>query len=176
MPRRESWKQAHAQRKALSMEARKGSTPRIVAGVDGSPSSLAALRWAVRQAELTGATVDAVIAWHYPVLPVPVGPALVAMIDSADFQKAVDATVTEAISSALDSGSDVQVIPRVREGNAAQVLLDAAADADLLVVGSRGHGGFTEALLGSVSQHCVHHAECAVVIVRESKGDGCRAS
>ena len=52
-----------------------GTAPRIVAGVDGSESSLAALRWAVRQAELTGATVEAVIAWHYPVLPVPVRPA-----------------------------------------------------------------------------------------------------
>lgn len=69
----------------------------------------------------------------------------------------------------MDPGSDVRVIPRLREGNAAQVLLDAAADADLLVVGSRGHGGFAEALLGSVSQHCVHHATCPVVIIRESK-------
>jgi nucleotide-binding universal stress UspA family protein len=52
------------------------------------------------------------------------------------------------------------------EGNAAQVLLDASDGADLLVVGSRGHGGFTEALLGSVSQHCVHHAHCPVVVIR----------
>ena len=57
------------------MTGNRGTTPRIVAGVDGSASSLAALRWAVRQAELTGATVEAVIAWRYPVLPVPVGPA-----------------------------------------------------------------------------------------------------
>ena len=57
----------------------------------------------------------------------------------------------------------------VREGNAAQVLLDAAQGADLLVVGSRGHGGFTEALLGSVSQHCVHHAQCPIVIVRADR-------
>ena len=54
----------------------------------------------------------------------------------------------------------------VIQGNAAQVLLDVARDADLLVVGSRGHGGFTGALLGSVSQHCVHHAPCPVVVVR----------
>ena len=55
---------------------------------------------------------------------------------------------------------------RAVEGNAAQVLLDASDGADLLVVGSRGHGGFTEALLGSVSQHCVHHAHCPVVVIR----------
>ena len=140
-----------------------------MAGVDGSPSSLAALRWAVQQARLTGATVDAVIAWHYPVLAVPVGPAPAAMLDTADFEKAADEVLTDAISAAVEISSDVRVSAQVKEGNAAQVLLDAAAGANLLVVGSRGHGGFAEALLGSVSQHCVHHAPCPVVIVR---GDG----
>ena len=110
------------------MSEHNGTAPRIVAGVDGSPSSLAAMRWAVRQAELTGATVDAI--------------------------------------SATVGASRVRVSAQVKEGNAAQVLLDAASGADLLVVGSRGHGGFAEALLGSVSQHCVHHAPCAVVVVR----------
>ena len=147
------------------MAEHNGTAPRIVAGVDGSPSSLAALRWAVRQAEFTGATVDAVIAWHYPVLAVPMGPAPVAMLDTADFEKGADETVSNAISAAVGT-SRVRVSAQVKEGNAAQVLLDAAAGADLLVVGSRGHGGFAEALLGSVSQHCVHHAPCAVVIVR----------
>jgi nucleotide-binding universal stress UspA family protein len=134
--------------------------------VDGSASSLAALRWAVWQAELTGAAVEAVIAWHYPVLPVPVGPAPAAVIDPAEFDK----TVAEAIHAVAGSGSKVPVSAQVREGNAAQVLIDAAAGADLLVVGSRGHGGFTEALLGSVSQHCVHHAPCPVVILRSNRG------
>jgi nucleotide-binding universal stress UspA family protein len=147
------------------MSGHPGTAPRIVAGVDGSPSSLAALRWAVRQAEFTGATVDAVIAWHYPVLAVPIGPAPVAMLETADFEKGADETISDAISAAVGT-SRVPVSAQVKEGNAAQVLLDAAAGADLLVVGSRGHGGFAEALLGSVSQHCVHHAPCAVVIVR----------
>jgi nucleotide-binding universal stress UspA family protein len=150
------------------MTGNRVTPPRIVAGVDGSNSSLAALRWAVRQAELTGATVEAVIAWHYPVLPVPVGPAPAAVIASADFEKAADKTVTEAVHAVAGPGSTVHVSAQVREGNAAQVLIDAAAGADLLVVGSRGHGGFTEALLGSVSQHCVHHAPCPVVILRDS--------
>jgi nucleotide-binding universal stress UspA family protein len=119
----------------------------------------------VRQAEFTGATVDAVIAWHYPVLAVPIGPAPVAMLETADFEKGADETISGAISAAVGT-SRVPVSAQVKEGNAAQVLLDAAAGADLLVVGSRGHGGFAEALLGSVSQHCVHHAPCAVVIVR----------
>jgi nucleotide-binding universal stress UspA family protein len=60
----------------------------------------------------------------------------------------------------------------VRQGNAAQVLLDDAKGAELLVVGSRGHGGFTEALLGSVGQHCVHHATCPVVVIRDGTGTG----
>ncbi len=153
------------------MTGNNGTAPRIVAGVDGSEPSLAALRWAVRQAELIGATVEAVIAWHYPLIPVPVGPAPAAVIDPAVFEKAADRTVTEAIHTVAGSGSNVHVSAQVREGNAAQVLIDAAEGANLLVVGSRGHGGFTEALLGSVSQHCVHHAPCPVVILRNRHGD-----
>jgi nucleotide-binding universal stress UspA family protein len=107
------------------------SGSRIVVGVDGSPSSIGALRWAIRQAELTGADVEAVIAWHYPIATGGYGWAPTGMATSFDF-------------------------------NPAQVLLGASDGADLLVVGSRGHGGFTEALLGSVSQHCVHHARCPV--------------
>jgi nucleotide-binding universal stress UspA family protein len=75
--------------------------------------------------------------------------------------------VTEAMAELPESGRQVEIRPKVAEGNAAQVLLDASDGADLLVVGSRGHGGFAEALLGSVSQHCVHHATCPVVVIRD---------
>jgi nucleotide-binding universal stress UspA family protein len=138
--------------------------PRIVAGVDGSDSSLSALRWAIRQAGLTGAAVDAVATWHYPVSSygyVPVGDA-----EDYDFQKITEKVLSDAISSSLEPGSDVHVRSHVIEGNAAQGLIDASDGAELLVVGSRGHGGFTEALLGSVSQHCVHYAHCPVVVIR----------
>jgi nucleotide-binding universal stress UspA family protein len=143
-------------------------SPRIVAGVDGSPSSASALRWAIGQAERTGASVDAVMAWHYPAMAASAGYGLAAGgIESADdFKEAAEKIVAAAISSGLDPASEVHVHSRVAEGNAARVLLDAADGAELLVVGSRGHGGFTEALLGSVSQHCVHHAACPVVVVR----------
>jgi nucleotide-binding universal stress UspA family protein len=143
-----------------------GKGPRIVAGVDGSPSSLSALRWAIRQASLTGATVDAVIAWHYPDLAASSGYGIALEGDDPGFQEVAEKIITEAISSTLSPDSDVRVHPQVTGGVAAQVLLDASAGADLLVVGSRGHGGFAEALLGSVSQHCVHHARCPVVIIR----------
>jgi nucleotide-binding universal stress UspA family protein len=138
--------------------------PRIVAAVDGSDSSLSALRWAIRQAGLTGAAVDAVAAWHYPVSSygyVPVGDA-----EDYDFQKITEKVLSDAISGSLEPGSDVRVRSHAVEGHAAQVLIDASDGADLLVVGSRGHGGFTEALLGSVSQHCVHYAHCPVVVIR----------
>jgi nucleotide-binding universal stress UspA family protein len=145
---------------------------RIVAGVDGSPSSLSALHWAVKQAALTGATVDALIAWHYPVVASG-GFGLAPMVTPGgfDFSENAEKVLAEAINAAVDPGSDVTVRPRVVEGDPAQALFDASSDADLLVVGSRGHGGFTEALLGSVSQHCVHHARCPVVVIRGQERD-----
>jgi nucleotide-binding universal stress UspA family protein len=142
------------------------TTPRIVAGVDGSSSSMSALRWAVRQAGLTGAAVDAVIAWSYPANAGGYGWAPTGMEGSFDFKENAEKTLADAISSTVDPGSAVKVRALVAEGLPAQVLLDASDGADLLVVGSRGHGGFTEALLGSVSQHCVHHAHCPVVVIR----------
>ena len=142
-----------------------GHPPRIVAGVDGSPSSLMALHWAVSQARRTGGTVDAVIAWQFPASG-NFGWAPVSAIDDLDFESVAKHTLEEAIGSLGDEAAGVAVRPVVVPGLAAQVLLDAAAGADLLVVGSRGHGGFAEALLGSVSQHLVHHAACPVVVMR----------
>ena len=143
-----------------------GSQPRIVAGVDGSDSSLSALRWAVRQAGLTGAAVDAVAAWHYPVAAGGFGYVPMGTGEDYDFKEITEKALADAISSTVDPGSGVRVRGHVIEGNAAQVLLDASDGADLLVLGSRGHGGFAEALLGSVSQHCVHHARCPVLVIR----------
>jgi nucleotide-binding universal stress UspA family protein len=145
--------------------------PRIVAGVDGSPSSVCALRWAIRQAGLTGAAVDALIAWHYPASAGGYGWAPAGMDEDLNFKENAEKTLADAISSAVGPGSPARVLARAIEGNPAQVLLDASDDADLLVVGSRGHGGFTEALLGSVSQHCVHHAHCPVVVIRDQEHD-----
>jgi len=137
---------------------------RIVVGVDGSVPSKAALAWAVKQARLTGAAVEAVIAWEFPVTygypaPVPSG------IDYAGIAAEV---VADAIAEVSGPGEPVTIRSTVAAGNPARVLLDASAGAELLVVGSRGHGGFTEALLGSVGQHCVHHATCPVVVIRDS--------
>jgi len=143
-----------------------GDQPRIVAGVDGSESSLSALRWAIRQAGLTGAVVDAIAAWHYPAAGGGFGYLPMGTAEDFDLQAITEKVLADAISRTLAPGSDVRVRSHVVEGNAAQVLIDASDGADLLALGSRGHGGFTEALLGSVSQHCVQHARCPVLVVR----------
>jgi nucleotide-binding universal stress UspA family protein len=143
---------------------------RIVVGVDGSPSSLAAVRWAARQARLTGATVQAVMAWHLPLMAGGYAWPPVGVLETTDFGKLADRVLTHTIDAALGADTAVPVTKLVREGVPARVLLDAADGADLLVLGSRGHAGFTEALLGSVSQHCVHHAACPVVIIRDPGG------
>jgi nucleotide-binding universal stress UspA family protein len=135
---------------------------RIVVGVDGSPSSCAALRWAVQQAALTGSAVDAVIAWHDPASYGGYG----WLIADTSYAEPAAKTLSDAVTSTLKDGSGVTVRQHVVEGNPARVLLDAAEGADLLVVGNRGHGGFAEMLLGSVSQHCVHHSPCPVVVIR----------
>ncbi len=133
---------------------------RIVVGVDGSAASISALRWAIRQGRLTGARVDAITAWRYPATF-----ADPTLIDTNDYEDDARRIVTQSVTE-NPSGSEVEVRPLVMFGHPAQVLLDAADGADLLVVGSRGHGGFAEAMLGSVGQHLVHHAPCPVVIIR----------
>jgi nucleotide-binding universal stress UspA family protein len=135
--------------------------PRIVVGVDGFEPSTAALRWAIHQARLTGAVVEAVTAWH-----VPSGTGWTAPPDMPDYQDDAFTVLAEAITEMCAIDPDVQVCPRVVEGRAGQVLVDAAQGADLLVVGSRGHGGLAGTLLGSVGQYCVRHAPCPVVIMR----------
>lgn len=137
------------------------NSTRIVVGVDGFESSKAALRWAIHQAKLTGGVVEAVTAWQ-----VPAGAGLVPAADMPDYQDDARMVLTEAISETCMVDPDVEVRPRVVQGPAAQVLVDAAEGADLLVVGCRGHGGLAGALLGSVGQYCVHHAPCPVVVIR----------
>lgn len=140
---------------------------RIVVGIDGSSGSAAALQFALEEAAMRGARVEAILAWHWPVMAAEGG--LPADFDPAGWaQSALDETL-----SGVATG-DTSVEGRIVEGHAAAVLVDAAADADLLVVGTRGHGGFTGLLLGSVSQHCVSHAPCPVVVVPPLQGRGGR--
>ncbi len=78
----------------------------------------------------------------------------------------------DAVGDIRKSVGQVEIGHKVVEGSPAQVLLDDSADAELLVVGGRGHGSFVDALLGSVGQHCVHHAKCPVAVIRDSVAAG----
>ena len=142
-----------------------GST-KIVVGVDGSPSSRAALRWAVRQAVLTGGTVDALMAWQIPRVLRTSAWAPIYVDEASGFEEDAQKTLDAVISGEVARADRREVTARVVNGHPAQVLQEAAADADLLVVGSRGHGSFADALLGSVGQYCVHHARCPVLVMR----------
>ena len=142
-----------------------GGEARIVVGVDGSEGSRHALRWAARQAGFTGAVVEAVIAWQYPVFfgwapPYP---------DGLDFAHYAQQALGEAIEEVFGPERPGWLRARVVEGNAAQVLIEASEGAELLVVGSRGYGAFTDALLGSVSTYCVHHAYGPVTVIRPGR-------
>jgi len=135
---------------------------RIVVGVDGSEPSKAALRWAIEEARLRGAPVLAVHAW---LMQFGAGPGFVVpAVEPNDVQREAESMLDAAIAEVGTEGLDVDRV--AVEGVAARVLIEAAEGADLLVVGSRGHGGFAGLLLGSVSQQCAHHAPCPVVVVR----------
>jgi len=135
---------------------------RVVVGVDASEESKDALRWAKRYAELTGASLEVVHAWHLAEehawlqsLPPPAGPTDVAR-----------ESLKKVVEEVLGPYPSVEVRTAVIEGHASRVLTEAAKGATLLVVGSTGFGGFDGMLLGSVSQQCAAHSPCSVVIVR----------
>ena len=136
----------------------------IVVGVDGSECSVKALRWALDEARLRDAKVRAVIAWLYPHVST-YHEAAHAM--KASFVEEAAATLERAVAEARGEAADVEIEKEVVESLAAPALVEAASDASLLVVGSRGLGGFAGLLLGSVSQQCAHHARCPLVIVHE---------
>jgi nucleotide-binding universal stress UspA family protein len=147
-------------------------TERIVVGVDGSETARLAARWAAVEARLRGATLELVTAWE--VAPAAHGYGYVAIPEDflKDLTKAAEDTVAAALEVVRAEAPDAEVQTKVVEGHAAQVLLEAAEGAELLVVGCRGLGGFRELVLGSVSQQCAHHARCPVVIVRHVHEQG----
>ncbi len=144
------------------------SGPVIVVGVDGSDSSKDALRWAAGQARLTGATLRAITAWSVPMMNY--GAAMPGSIE-ADVSRDCREALDQALADALGAAPSIKVAADVVEGHPADVLVRAAEEAELLVVGSRGHGAFKGMFLGSVSNHCVSHAPCPVVVVRYRSSD-----
>lgn len=147
----------------------------IVVGVDGSNESLEALRWALGEARLRATAVRAVRVWEYPFVapsaewtlgapaPQPVA------VDPQEVRHLAETQLDQVVSEVEPDAAGVQIEQHVIEGHPANALVEASKGADLLVVGSRGHGGFAGLLLGSVSQACVHHAHCPVVVVRPTE-------
>jgi nucleotide-binding universal stress UspA family protein len=138
---------------------------RIVVGVDGSPESRAALDWAVREACCTGGTIDAVLAHETGLAWIDVG----SEYESAIVQQSAEHArkeLRETLAAMRPDGHwPVAVHPLTVAGAPADVLVDLARDADLLVVGSRGRGAFAGLLLGSTSQRCAERSPCPVVVV-----------
>lgn len=136
--------------------------PRVVVGVDGSEHSRQALAYAIDEARRRGGTVDAVYAYAPPVYWA--APEFGVLIPRPEHEVVQDAT--DLLEQLLADAPDDVVIERVVvEGPAAHALIETAEDADVLVVGSRGRGGFMGLLLGSTSHQVVTHAPCPVVVV-----------
>ena len=141
----------------------------IVVGVDGSPGSRTALTWAAAEAVDHEADLVVVNVWEHTLLP-PAGSVSVSEHYVPDPSQRTADDLLQVIKEELGASPPVVVQPRVKQGRPAKVLIDESADADLLVVGKRGHGGFAGLLLGSVSQHVVAHAPCPVLVVHDKEG------
>jgi nucleotide-binding universal stress UspA family protein len=136
---------------------------RVIVGVDGSASSLGAVQWAGDYAAATGAPVTLIAAWQWPTsygwsIPMP-----------EDYEPSADAEriLAEAATTLREQHPSLSIETQALEGPPAQVLVDASKTARLLVVGSRGHGQLAGMILGSVSEHCVAHAYCPVLVYRQ---------
>lgn len=148
-----------------------GTGLQIVVGVDGSPSSHLALEWAIAEAARCSADLEVAVAWEPPEVGleayeyVPSEPT----IEARASERAQQIAEVAAEQARRQLPAD-HVHVAVLEGGAAEWLVTRSKDADMLVVGSRGRGGFAGLLLGSVSQQCVIHASCPVVVVRKWRG------
>jgi nucleotide-binding universal stress UspA family protein len=138
-----------------------GSPGRIVVGIDGSAASIEALAWAGRQAHLTQATLELSMTWDWPTTygwaPLPEG---------YDPSEGMPEILAKAAGDLRAKYPDIEITTRLAQGHPAPLLVEASNGADLLVVGSRGHGEFVGMLIGSVSEYCVTNAQCPVLVHR----------
>ncbi|HEY8452355.1 MAG: universal stress protein [Micromonosporaceae bacterium] len=155
---------SHVRRPLLVARGRRRDDGPVVVGVDG-PASAAAVEFAFAEAEARGAELVAVHAW-YGDLPEEVEEKLPLIYDAADVTEALRARLSEWVAEARGRHPGVRAREEVRNGRPAKTLVEASREAQLVVVGARGRGGFAGLLLGSVSQALLHHAECPVAVVR----------
>jgi nucleotide-binding universal stress UspA family protein len=144
--------------------------PGIVVGIDGSGHSTRALEWAIKEAALQHAPVTVIAVHPVPASPWTGNPVLLAQ-DPAEQEKLLQAAeeLTNKVTSQLGEARPASVKVRAINGYPAQELVEASRDADLVVVGSRGAGGFAKLLVGSVSSQVVQHAHCPVAVVPTEK-------
>jgi len=136
----------------------------IVVGVDGSPGSRKALTWAAAEAGHHGADLVVLNVWEHTLLP-PAGSVSVSERYVPDPSQRTAEDLLQVIKEELGEDPPVLVKPHVKQGTPAKVLIEESENADLLVVGNRGHGGFVGLVLGSVSQHVAAYAKCAVTVI-----------
>jgi nucleotide-binding universal stress UspA family protein len=136
----------------------------IVVGVDGSPGSRRALTWAAAEAADHGAELIVVNVWEHTLLP-PAGSVSVSEHYVPDPSQRTADDLLGVIKEELGDDPPVRVQPLVKQGRPAKVLIDESANADMLVVGNRGHGGFAGLVIGSVSQHVAAYAKCPVTVI-----------
>ena len=153
----------------MSPQSEMALIPRIVVGVDGLEESVAALKWSHAEAEAHHKTVEAVLVWGVPKFffgtsGTPVIPVTEALFETKTIAKRAEETLQQAVKSAFGEKVPGLIETSVAEGDPAAVLIGRSIGADLLVFGSRGHGGFKG--VGSVTEQCVHQARCTVVVVR----------
>lgn len=133
---------------------------RVIVGVDGSPSANAATEWAAQEAEIRNASLELIHAWNYPNLGYG---GYVAVLE--DFEKDAAGVLEGIANKVRGAHPSLTLISSLIQGPTAQTIIDRAKEADMVVVGSRGKGGFTGLLLGSVGQQLVHHCPAPVVII-----------
>jgi nucleotide-binding universal stress UspA family protein len=141
---------------------------RFVVGVDGSEESREALRWAADQAVSQGARLEVVCPWDLPFsgLATSYSPEPVGLPNPQEIARRAGTALDQTVREVLGDDLPLDVEQVVEQGDPAAVLLRRSEGADMLVVGSRGHGGFNRLLVGSVSEKCVRHATCSVIVIR----------
>jgi nucleotide-binding universal stress UspA family protein len=153
---------------------------RIVVGVDGSDASMEALRWAAGEARLRGVDIAAVYAYEYTpswaaygyAEGIPMAPPEAVSDEIAQARQRAHTLLARAIDELGDTGPVTVETIVIEDRRPARALVDLSDDAAMLVLGSRGRGGFAGLLLGSVSQQCAQHARCPLVIIKPPESSG----
>ena len=150
------------------MTTQRTTARRFVVGVDGSDESRAALRWAADQAVAQGARLEVVCVWDLPFsgLATSYSPEPAGLPDPREAARRAENALDQTLREVLGGETPLDIERVVEAGDPAAVLVHRSEGAYMLVVGSRGHGGFDRLLIGSVSEKCVRHATCSVIVIR----------